>query len=80
MNDAVVVATLFDSDSNQIYQTTLTASGSGGNYLGNIPASTTQTLVPGATYTMNVISTESGTQIDERNEQVQVTYRGLCNE
>ena len=77
VNNASVVATLFDGDGNSIYSLTLVSTGSGGNYTGTIPASVTQELEAGGTYTLNVVSSVVGVQVDERNEQVQVTYRGL---
>ena len=77
VNNATVVATLLDGDGDEIYSTTFTPSGSGGNYSATIPASVTQGLEPGGTYTLNVVSSVSGSQIDERNETIQVSYRGL---
>ena len=77
VNNAVVVATLFDGDGATVETVTLTASGTGGNYSGTIPASVTQGLSPGGTYTLQIVSSLSNVQIDERNEKIQVIWRGF---
>jgi len=77
INNAVITATVFDADNNQIYQTTLLSTGSDGNYSGTIPATITQAMQAGGSYTVTVVSTVSGTQIDQRTQTIQVCYRGI---
>jgi hypothetical protein len=78
VNNADVDATLLDSEGATVTTIELNSTGSNGNYKGQISSEITTGLQPGANYYLDIVASVGGIQVEERKEQVQVTYRGLC--